>query len=173
MRAQPSQNLRARDNDQRPGTVAPRANACVNASISWPSTSATRQPNARHLSANGSSVVTEVTGPSTCELLASITTDEPAQAPVRGEHRRLPYLALFHLAIAEKRESVAILAGKLGREREPDCAGKPLPQRAANQIAERRAFAADRFEQRAVLAVSRERLRIEQAELRLRLHKAR
>jgi len=47
---------------------------------------------------------------------------------MRGQHRRLPHLALLHFPVAKKREDVAILTGKFGRQREADRTGKPLPQ---------------------------------------------
>ena len=100
-----------------PAPVGRDAKHCASASTSWPSTSATRQPKARHFSASGSSVVTDVTGPSTCELLASMMAHQAIEPPMGGEHGRLPHLAFFHFAVAEEREDIAILAGELRCER--------------------------------------------------------
>ena len=80
---------------------------------------------------------------------------------MRGEHRRLPHLAFFHLAVAEKGENIAILAGELCRQSKADRPRQPLTERAANQIGNRRALAADRLELGAILAVGSEFCRIE------------
>jgi len=82
---------------------------------------------------------------------------------MRGEHRRFPHLAFFHLAVAEKSKSVAILAGKPRRQSKADCARQTLPERTADQIAQRGAFAADGLEVGSIAAIGGEFCRIDQS----------
>ncbi len=162
-RAHAAEYFRARDNDERLRPLSRRAaKAVLNASTSWPSTSATRQPKARHFSASGSSVVTDVTGPSTCELLASMT------ATSRSSRRWAANMAASHTWPSSispslrnantSRSSPASCAASA----KPDRAGKSLPKRAADKIAERRPFAAYGLQRRTVAAVGGEILRVDQ-----------
>ena len=74
--------------------------------------------------------------------------DQAVEPLMRGEHRRLPHLAFFHLAVAEKCKRVAILAGKPRRQGKTDRARQTLTERTADQIAQRRALAADGLQRR-------------------------
>ena len=82
---------------------------------------------------------------------------------MRGEHRRFPHLAFFHLAVAEKRKSVPVLAGKPRRQGKTDRARQTLSERTADQIAQRRALAADGLKVGSVAAIGGEFRRIDQS----------
>ena len=102
--------------------------ASANAAVSWPSMSWACQPKAAHFSAIGSIVVIVSTGPSTWELLLSSKHDEAAQAEVSSEDRRLPNLALLHLAVTDEREGARGGTTETVRQGEPGSSGEALTE---------------------------------------------
>src|ERR1700744_928285 len=111
--ASSSQNLGTRDNDKRLRTIVPRGERevqrldIVAIEIGYPP--AEGAPFVGQRLERGHRVYRAVD-----LLIVGVDHDrQSAQAPVCGEHRRLLHLSFFHLAVAEKSERVAVLAGKL------------------------------------------------------------
>ncbi len=76
------------------------AKASSSAAGSWPSTSTTSQPKARHLSASGSRSLVSATRAPCCRRVAVDDQRQIGELAMAGRHRRLPVAALLQFAIA-------------------------------------------------------------------------
>jgi len=105
------------------------ANAPASAGKLWPSTSPTAKPNARSLSASGSSGIRPLRGQVGLEAVAIDDDHQVVEALGAGDQRRLPHRALVELAVAHDDEHARRSAAQ------PRVDGDPHADR--QQVAER------------------------------------
>ena len=126
-----------RDDDGRRGSPSSATMARSrprSAATSWPSTSCACQPKARHLSSSGSTPITSSTLPSSeCSLRSMIATRSPRPV-MSGRHRRLPYLALVELAVAEEHEHVEVALGQPPAECHAEPGRQRVPERPRAEV---------------------------------------
>ena len=97
---------------------------------SWPSISRTSQPNARHLSASGSRLMTSSVRPSIIMWLRSTNAVRCVGLEVGGGHGRLPDGALVALAVAEHAVGAPGLLLEPGAQRHAQRHGEAVAERA-------------------------------------------
>ena len=112
-----------------------RREGCArSSSTSCPSTSRTANPNARHLSANGSRSCTSCVL-AVCLVLVVIDDRGEVREPVlAGAHRRLPDRPLVALAVAEDHEHARVRLGKPQVEGHPEADGQAVAERAGTGL---------------------------------------